>query len=411
MSDRIARLSVYVADVVQGEVTIGRASGNEQWAFMYDVDATQDVALTMPRKSPTYLWEGILPAFEQHLPEMDLGLFPTAIWKHVTRDHAGLLWVAGQRRLGRLRFTRPNETLPTAAALNLTERDIAATTDGEGLLAELLSKLTAIPGVSGVQPKLLLPLLASGDEPLRAMGDTHLLKGNRPEYPYATTVEAATLDLASLCALSVPPHVLSQDGRLLAVERFDLSADGVPLGFDEAASLMGLWARDKYTTSIEALHKSLLAHIPPLKRRVFTQQLFKLIAFNLMVENGDAHLKNFGLLYADPDQAELAPVYDVLTTTCFPGLTADIPALPLNGRKVWDDWAGFQKVAVGRGLTAAEVRGMLTELASTLRKHQASLSEAYRDKVPQAAVILIRMAEAWGRGLTRLETYLNAVTG
>jgi serine/threonine-protein kinase HipA len=375
---------------------------------MYAAGATSDVALTMPRKSQTYLWDGILPAFEQHLPEMELGLFPTAIWKRVTRDHAGLLWVAGQRRLGRLRFTRPNEALPIAATLNLTERDIAATTDGDALLAELLSKLTAIPGVSGVQPKVLLPLLAVGDEPLRALGDTHLLKGNRTEYPYATTVEAATLDLAAFCALPVPPHVLSQDGRLLAVERFDLDADGLPLGFDEAASLMGLWARDKYTTSVEALHKSLLAHIPALKRRAFTQQLFKLVAFNLMVENGDAHLKNFGLLYSDPDQAELAPVYDVLTTTCFPGLTADIPALPLNGRKVWDDWAGFQKVAVGRGLTATEVRAMLAELSSALEKHRAALLEGYSDKVPKAAGILKRMAEAWERGLKRLQVHLSS---
>ena len=75
-----------------------------------------------------------------------------------------------------------------------------------------------------------------------------------------------------------------------------------------------------------------------------------------MVENGDAHLKNFGLLYSDPDQAERAPVYDVLTTTCFPGLMADIPALPLNGRKVGDDWLGFQR-AVGRGLTLRKCEG------------------------------------------------------
>lgn len=407
MSERIRRLSLHIAHAVQGEVTVTPVSGNEQWTFTYGATATQDAALTMPRKLPTYIWDGVLPAFEQHLPEMDLSLFPAAIWKHITRDHAGMLWVAGQRRLGRIRFTRAGEALTETLALNLSESDIAAATDGDGLLADLLSRMTAIPGVSGVQPKVLLPLMAARADPLRALGDTHLLKGNRPEYPYATTVEAATLDLAAACGLTIPSHVLSQDGRLLAVKRFDLDSNGSPLGFDEAASLMGLWARDKYTTSIEALHKSLLAFIPATKRRAFTRQLFTLVAFNLMVENGDAHLKNFGLLYADPDDASLAPVYDVLTTTCFAGMERDLPALPLNGRKVWDDWSGFERLAISRGLTSAEMRQTLTGLASTMRTNLRSLPESYVDKVPDAALILKRMGEAWHRGLARLEAHIG----
>lgn len=406
MSERIERLALHINDAAQGETTITPVSGNEQWIFTYGATATDDIALTMPRALPTYVWDGILPAFEQHLPEMDLSLFPTAIWKRITRDHAGMLWVAGQRRLGRLRFTRPDEPLPVPAALGLTAKDIAETRDGDALLADLLSRMTMLPGVSGVQPKVLLPLMGSSNEPLRALADTHLLKGNRPEYPFATTVEAATLDLAAACGLPVPARTLSADGKLLAVQRFDLDAEGKPLGFDEAASLMGLWARDKYTTSCEALHKSLLAFIPPIQRHAFTQQFFTRIAFNLLVENGDAHLKNFGLLYATPEAAALAPVYDVLTTTCFPGLAHDAPALPLGGRKVWDDWAGFTRVAIARGLRPAEARGLLLQLAEGVRMNQ-GLAADYIARVPAAAVLLVDMEEAWQRGLRRLESYLQ----
>lgn len=406
MSERIRRLQLHIQARVQGETTITPVGGNEQWAFTYAADATQDAALTMPRHLASHLWNGILPAFEQHLPEMDLGLFPSAIWKLITRDHAGMLWVAGQRRLGRLRFTRPGEPLPDIAALGLSARDIEQTDDGDGLLADLLSRMTQIPGVSGVQPKLLLPLLGSGAEPPRALADTHLLKGNRPEHPYATTVEAATLELAAAWGLPVPPHILSADGKLLAIQRFDLDAHNEPLGFDEAASLMGLWARDKYSTSIEALHKSLLAYIPPLQRHAFTRDLFARIAFNLAVENGDAHLKNFGLLYAEPDQAVLAPAYDLLTTTCFEGMARDIPALPLGGRKVWDDWEGYTRLALGRGLSRAELRALLTTLADTLRSNM-QLPDTYIERVPAAAAILLRTQEAWNRGLMRLERFLG----
>ncbi len=406
MSERIGRLALHIDGQVQGETTITPVAGNEQWSYTYLPSATQDAALTMPRQLPTYNWDGILPAFEQHLPEMDLGLFPAAIWKRITRDHAGMLWVAGQRRLGRLRFSRPGEPLPGVATLGLKERDIAQANDGDGLLADLLSRMTQLPGVSGVQPKLLVPLLGAGNEPPRALGDTHLLKGNRPEYPYATTVEAATLQLAAACGLNVPANILSADGRLLAVQRFDLDAQGAPLGFDEAASLMGLWARDKYTTSVEALHKSLLQFIPAMERLAFTRALFKLLAFNLLVENGDAHLKNFGLLYNDPDHARLAPVYDVLTTTCFEGMARDVPALPLNGRKVWDDWPAFVRFAVGRGLTANEVRTFLAQFVDTLHQQQ-HLPASYAERVPGAAPILKRVSEAWVRGRERLQAYLR----
>jgi serine/threonine-protein kinase HipA len=408
VSERIRRLALHIGGQVQGEVTVAAVGGGEQWSFTYQATATQDAALTMPRRIPTYVWDGILPAFEQHLPEMDLGLFPAAIWKRITRDHAGMLWVAGQRRLGRLRFTRPDERPPEIAALDLSERDIANTTDGDGLLADLLSRMTQLPGVSGVQPKLLLPLLDAAAEPPRVLADTHLLKGNRPEYAYATTVEAATLDLAEAFGLPVPPRTLSADGRLLAVRRFDLDADGEPRGFDEAASLMGLWARDKYNGSNESLHRSLRAFIAPTKRHAFTRALFALLAFNLAVENGDAHLKNFGVLYDDPDDAELAPVYDVLTTTCFDGMARDTPALTLGGRRVWDDWSGFERFALQCGLRTATVRQLLSELADTLhRQRQRRLPQHYAERVPAAAPILQRVDAAWQRGLARLQAHLR----
>jgi serine/threonine-protein kinase HipA len=36
-----------------------------------------------------------------------------------------------------------------------------------------------------------------------------------------------------------------------------------------------------------------------------------------MVGNGDAHLKNFGVLYRDPASPELAPIFDVVTTRIY----------------------------------------------------------------------------------------------
>ena len=55
---------------------------------------------------------------------------------------------------------------------------------------------------------------------------------------------------------------------------------------------------------------------------------------NYLLKNGDAHLKNFGLLYnSDFSEIFFSPTYDVVNTTSY--LFRDKPALMLNGKKVW----------------------------------------------------------------------------
>ena len=58
-----------------------------------------------------------------------------------------------------------------------------------------------------------------------------------------------------------------------------------------------------------------------------------MIVINNLVQNGDAHLKNFGLLYKNIQQIDLAPAYDVVCTTAY--IPNDIPALHLLGSKKW----------------------------------------------------------------------------
>src|SRR4029077_8262654 len=64
------------------------------------------------------------------------------------------------------------------------------------------------------------------------------------------------------------------------------------------------------------------------------EKLFTLIAINCAIRNGDAHLKNFGIVYDDVlEEARLAPVYDLVTTAVY--LPKDSLALTLNGTTKW----------------------------------------------------------------------------
>lgn len=48
------------------------------------------------------------------------------------------------------------------------------------------------------------------------------------------------------------------------------------------------------------------------------ERLFTLIVINCALRNGDAHLKNFGIVYDDVQgEARLAPVYDLVTTSVY----------------------------------------------------------------------------------------------
>jgi serine/threonine-protein kinase HipA len=65
---------------------------------------------------------------------------------------------------------------------------------------------------------------------------------------------------------------------------------------------------------------------------------------NNRLQNGDAHLKNFGLLYEDIDSIRLTPAFDVVSTTAY--VHSDVPALTLLGSKKWRDKTALIKFAV-----------------------------------------------------------------
>lgn len=48
------------------------------------------------------------------------------------------------------------------------------------------------------------------------------------------------------------------------------------------------------------------------------QETVRRIVFNLLVGNGDAHLKNWSLIYPDRKTAKLSPAYDLVSTAAYP---------------------------------------------------------------------------------------------
>jgi serine/threonine-protein kinase HipA len=159
--------------------------------------------------------------------------------------------------------------------------------------------------------------------------------------------------------LEVPDFRLSEDGRALVVERFDLT-DGSYLGYEDFCALNGVTSKDKYNGGYETkLFKRLKEFVSPENVVGSLEAAFRLFVLNCGIRNGDAHLKNFGVVYEDTESpVQLAPVYDLITTRAY--IKNDAMALTLDGTTAWPDRKKLDRL----GVTRANLRpGRVSEIA------------------------------------------------
>jgi serine/threonine-protein kinase HipA len=94
------------------------------------------------------------------------------------------------------------------------------------------------------------------------------------------------------------------------------------------------------------------------------RNLLDAVIFNLLIGNNDAHAKNFALLYLVDGRRELAPLYDLVCTVCYPEIENRL-AMKI-GREVNPDLVSrdqFDALAKEAGLGPALVKRRVPELA------------------------------------------------
>jgi serine/threonine-protein kinase HipA len=128
------------------------------------------------------------------------------------------------------------------------------------------------------------------------------------------------------------------------------------------------------------------------------EKLFVLIVLNCALRNGDAHLKNFGIVYNDVQgEARLAPVYDLVTTSAY--LPKDSMALTLNGTTKWASTKELQRLGETRmGGTPSRVRQILERVEAAV----ADTSKELRDYIKIHAEFMEignRMLQQWEEGV------------
>ena len=100
-------------------------------------------------------------------------------------------------------------------------------------------------------------------------------------------------------------------------KRFDVGMAGTKLRKEDFSSLAGLMpvnggSNYKYEYSYEELADLIQRYIPAW--RIEIEKFFKIVLFNFLFSNGDAHLKNFSVIETSRGDFRLAPAYDLLNT-------------------------------------------------------------------------------------------------
>ena len=100
-------------------------------------------------------------------------------------------------------------------------------------------------------------------------------------------------------------------------KRFDVGMEGQKLAKEDFASLAGRTPQThgenyKYLGSYLELFNLMKKYVPAYT--IEAPKLFKLIVFNYLFSNGDAHFKNFSLLETSLGDFRLSPAYDLLNS-------------------------------------------------------------------------------------------------
>lgn len=179
--------------------------------------------------------------------------------------------------------------------------------------------------ISGVQIKHLLTLSKSRLL-LSDSGGEYILKPSGAGaflFPDALAAnEHLTMQIASqVFGVAAAPCAYMQmsDGTPVYItKRFDRTEGGAPLPAEDFAQLAGKSAEReginyKYNSSYEELGGLIKKYVSASELEL--EKLFRLVLFNYLLSNGDAHLKNFTLLRNEEfGDYLLSPAYDLVCT-------------------------------------------------------------------------------------------------
>ena len=298
-----------------------------EYGFNY-IKKSPPVSLTMPYKKSTYIWQHSLhPIFEMNLPE---GYLFEIFKKYLSKEYGYIddfliFSYLAPNIESRLTF----ESEFDKRLFDGVDIDEILNNDSEDTFVKLLKTFLDKNAISGVQPKTLALIKDKNSLSLKE----YIVKTWGEEYPYLAENEYFCMKAVGYAGVNVPNIQLSTNKRFLLVEKFNYDKKNNQfLGFEEVLVLLGKNRDKKYSGSYEQIANTI--YTVTTDKEISMKQLYKTIVMSYLLKNGDAHLKNFGVLYDNEFKSiSFAPAYDIVNTTAY--IFKDKPALTMFGKKIW----------------------------------------------------------------------------
>lgn len=265
---------------------------------------------------------------------------------------------------------------------------------------------------AGAQDKLVAAVVGGKVFlPLYGTPSTHIIKPGIPLFPESVHNECFCMRLAERCGLRVAKcSILDAGGTpYYATERYDrrkvgVTADGKArwerLHQEDFCQLLGFAPWKKYESQGGPSMADCFKLLHDVGRDDEAAEAFDRVMFTFLIGNGDAHAKNWSLLYRD-GKPELAPMYDALSTTVYDNLDKKM-AMKVDGRY---DFKGmtvgkFTRQGTKMGLPPDAVIDSVQRMCSAVNRnldtlaremaadHPASIYEAIRNETKKRAIQL-----------------------
>lgn len=305
---------------------------------------------------------------------------------HLSRHNVfGFLKAIGGDCAGAITLYPPNETedFATPVCLELSEEEAA----------QILNELPMRPlnlgrekgfriSGTGAQDKLIA-CLKDGKIflPLFGMPSTHIIKPPVTVYPDSVFNEFFCMRLAKAMRIPAPAcEILTLKGiSYYCVTRFDRQViDGKinRLHQEDFCQLFSVDPEKKYENEGGPNISNCFNLIKKLRLGAAGQVDFlRRIIFNVLIGNGDAHAKNFSVLYHGKN-IQLAPVYDLLCTEIYDELAHET-AMTIGGATAFPEITreSFKQMAQNCEIHSELVLNLLDELLAELPRISRSLAE------------------------------------
>ena len=242
-----------------------------------------------------------------------------------------------------------------------------------------------------------------------------IIKTPSTKHKYVPLNEYTAMSLAALAGVDIPdirlieldkldnlPQINLPDEMLaFAIERFDREGN-TRIHMEDFAQVLVKYPHNKYDSSNNGQIGKVIYDYSG-DGLADAQQFARRLLVNILVANGDAHLKNWSLLYQDQVTPRLSPAYDILTTSVYMEGETEY-ALNLGKTKEWFSVTEdhFQAWADKAGIPW---RAIKPHIDDTMEKARSLWPEALKD-LPMDEEQKDKLTEHWDKlqAIFKIET-------